>query len=150
MKEKYEQIKKGKNLPSYEELDNEFCVGDIEGSNFLLKISEKIVEKTEKYRKILEEYLHADGSSIAVLMEIKVMDDTDKEKINRLYMELILIERSFLEAELENNEEKFLMFIEKAYNKWNENKLQIRELISKAKESWKISSKERENLGYLG
>ena len=93
-----------KDLPSFEGFNAEFEIDDIEKGNFALHIACRMVDKTEKFRKILEEYLHADGSSIAVLMEIKGMDDMDKEKINHAYKELILIERDLSLAEIENNE----------------------------------------------
>ena len=144
----YEKI--AKELPSFDSFNCEFEIEDIEKGNFALHIASRIVDKTEKFRKILEEYLHADGSSIAILMEIKGMNEKDKEKINQAYQELILIERALCIAEIDNNEQQLIDFIHNSIKKWNEIKPILKEILSKARDSWKNEVKIQEHLGYLG
>lgn len=150
IKKYYEEIRKNKDLPSFDEINLEFGIDCIEKGNFALQIAERIIEKTEKYRKFLEEFLHADGSSIAVLMEINGMDKKEKDSISSLYQELTIIEREFLLAELESREEVILRFIDKNIGKWNLIKPKLKVLISKAKNSWQDESKTDTKLGYLG
>lgn len=150
IKEYYEKISKKKGLPSYKDFDSEFDIGSIEEGNFAMQIAEKIAEKVEKFRKMIEEFLHTDGSSLAVLMEIKGMDEKDKEKMNSIYKELMIIERNFLLVELENKEGSFLDFIKQSIDKWSSVKPWLNEIIKKGRDSWKDTSKVKEELGYLG
>lgn len=150
IKEYYEKICKKKGLPSYKDFDSEFDIGSIEEGNFAMQIAEKIAEKVEKFRKMIEEFLHTDGSSLAVLMEIKGMDEKDKEKMNSIYKELMIIERNFLLVELENKEGSFLDFIKQSIDKWSSVKPGLNEIIKKGRDSWKDTSKVKEELGYLG
>jgi hypothetical protein len=138
-----------KNKLDYSNLDSEFDISSIEKGNFSLKIAEKIVEKVEKYRKLMEEFLQADGSSFAALMEIKGFDEKDKDKINHIYKDLIMIDREFLVNELENDEKSTLEFIGNYVDKWYKVKLDIIEIIKKAKDSWKKDTNISEELEYL-
>ena len=150
IKEYYERVGKNKNLPSFEEINSEFEIDSIEKGNFAKQIAGKIVEKTENFRKVLEEFLHSDGSSIAVLMEIKGMDEKDKDKINSIYKKLTILERNFLLVDLDDNEEGLLGFIEKSLEKWESIKPSLKGLILKAKNSWQDDSKTDAKLRYLG
>ncbi|MBD3164788.1 hypothetical protein GF323_06325 [Candidatus Woesearchaeota archaeon] len=138
------------NLPSYGEFNSQFQIDDIEKGNFEKQISEKITEKTERFRKLMEEFLNPDGSSVAILMETKGMDDKYKEKINHAYKELIIIERNFALAELDNDKKSYFKFIEKSYDKWQDVRPVLKEIIARAKDSWKDENKVQEKLGYLG
>ena len=150
IKEYYTEISKNKELPSFNDINSEFGIDCIEKGNFLLQIAERIVDKTEKYRKVLEEFLHADGSNIAVLMELKGMDEKEKDSMNLLYQELTIIEREFLLVELDNQEEVILTFIDKSIEKWNSIKPRLKKIISKAKNSWEEEPRIDTKLGYLG
>ncbi len=130
----------------FEEFDAEFDLSTIEG-NAQKKMAEKIVEKVEKYRKLLEEFLNADGNSYAVLTEMKGMDE-DKETLHSLYRELIVLERDFQLSDLENMDME--KFIKHALTKWNAVKPGLIEFIRKAKDAWKDSKSMEEELGYLG
>ena len=149
IKKYYEELKKKAKLPDFETVDSEFQIGEIDKGNYGLQISEKIAEKTDRFRKFLEEYLHADGSSVAVLMEIKGMNEKDKESINLMYKEIVLIERNLALAELDNRDESYGAFIEESLRKWQEVKPGLKELILKAKESWMDTSKVKEELSYM-
>ena len=150
VKDYYEEISKNRDLSSFNEINSEFEIDSIEKGNFARQIAEKIVEKTEKFRKVLEDFLHSDGSSIAVLMEIKGMDEKDKDMITSLYKELTIIERNSLLVDLDDHEDALLDFIEKSLKQWNSIKPNLRKIILKAKESWKDNSDDDTKLRYLG
>jgi len=132
---------------NFDNLDNEFCIAEIE-DNYARKIADKIIERVEKYRKFIEEFLHADGSNVAVLMEIKGLDDKQKELMNDMYKKLMLLEREYMIIELSDNQ--FLEYIKTSLDKWNEIKTNLKDLVKKAKDSWHKKSDVREELGYLG
>lgn len=150
IKDYYKELSKKKGLPNFEDINSEFEIDDIKDGNFAKKIAEKISCKAEKYRKIFEEFLQADGNSLAALIEIKNMSEADTEKINSIYKELILIERGCLLAEIENSEDAFSEFIKNSIQKWKELKSPIKEILKKAKDSWKADIKVKEERGYLG
>ena len=136
-------------LPSFEEFDSEFEISDIE-TNFAFKIGEKICDKVDKYRKIIEDFIHSDGSNLAVLMEINGLDEKDKEELNILYRDMIIIDRNFLICELENKESNYITFIVDSIKKWNQMRPKIKGILVKAVSSWKDELTVQDKLGYLG
>ena len=146
IKEYYEKNK----LPDFNRYNPEFGFEQIEEGNFAKEISERILEKIEKYRKILEEFINTDGSSLSVLIELKAVDENDRDEINSLFKELIVIERGFLITELQNSESAYLAFIRDTLKKWDNKKPKLLGIIQKLRDSWKSNINIKENLGYLG
>ena len=139
-----------KGLPDFAMVASEFDLSSIEGENFARKIAEKLIEKIEKYRHLLEEFLHADGNSFSVLMEMREMTEVEKEEVSALYQELVVIERSFLAADLDAKEEALLEFIKRTLLQWNALKPRLKVFALKIRDSWKNLKKGQEELGYLG
>ncbi|MBR9698831.1 hypothetical protein GOV09_00035 [Candidatus Woesearchaeota archaeon] len=144
----YTDLQKELKLPSFEKFNAEFEISGIDEGYVPRKIAERIVERVEKYRKFLEEFLHADGMSLAILSEIKIMDDKDKDTMNALYKEMIVLEREFQICELLN--EGFRKFVQEGYKKWTSLKKGLLRILEKAKDSWKNVDKIKEDLGYMG
>jgi len=111
------------------------------------QLAEKILKKIEDYEGFIESYLQADGSSLAALMEIK---DMDKDTMNELYKQLIIIKRNYQLADLADSEEALLTFIKETLPQWDNLRKQIITIVQQAKESWKHVKNVHEELGYLG
>jgi len=148
IQEYYQETSKNCDLPNFDIFNSIFDIDDIEHGNFSKKIAERMVDKFENYRKLLEEYLTADGSNLAVLNEIKGMNDKDKELIISCYTKCVLVDREFMILELSEND--FSLFIKKSYETFEKIKGDIRKILEKAKDSWSITSEIKEKLGYLG
>jgi len=145
IKKIYKEI--GLSVP-FEEFNAEFDIQSIEDGYVPKQIAALLNERFEKYRKIIEEYVQADGNSVAVLTEIKVFDDDDKTLMNNLFKELIQLEHAFNICELKNS--GFEEFIVSSYATWISLKSDLKTLLLKAKESWKNVENVHEELGYLG
>jgi len=146
IKDVYQGLRKASSLPEFGIFDKEFDIEGIQQPSSR-KIAEKVMEKLSKYREYLEGFLHGDGS-LDILMEMKAINDTDKEGMNTCYKELVMIDRDFMLADLENK--GFDDFMKNAFEKWSELKPVLSQLIKKTKDSWKEVSAIQEELGYLG
>ncbi len=142
----YEGMAREHGLPSFDEVNTEFHIEDID-DRFLFHILERVVEKIEKYRKFLEDYIQPDGSSYAVLMEIKTLTEKNKDTIQMLYRELMLIERNYLLVDLEDNE---VLFLKNTLQKWKALKADIRSIVQSAIDSWDEESTHSEEIRYVG
>lgn len=149
-KEQYQRVQKKFNLPSFEQLDQQFDIGSLEESNFPLRqIRRQISEVLETYAKLLEELMHPE-SSISGLYELKALTDKDKDALFDNYRHLIRLLRYSLEIALKNSEQDDAVFINDLVKQWPQIRKSLLPLAKKLKDSWEQESQEHEDLGYLG
>ncbi|MEE9525464.1 MAG: hypothetical protein V3V78_02545 [Candidatus Woesearchaeota archaeon] len=150
LKEKYQELSKKHNLPSFEELDKEFEISTIENEEFLLReVRRKIIEKIEAYTKFLEEILQPE-TTLANMYEAKVFDEDERNEIFKLYQRLMSLDRLSMELALDENDDKTSKFIKDFFEEWNEIKENLSKFVKKAKEEWLKETDIKEKLRYLG
>ncbi len=151
--EYYSKISKKYNLPAFADFNKEFEIDNIHHGFLAKRIADKMVDKTDRYRKMLERFLHPNVDSIQELTELKVIDRDCREQIMCLYVELVLIERNFNICDLENDEKKFINFIKETLNTWKSIKPTLIKIMNEARSAWKNEEcfkKELGEIGYLG
>jgi hypothetical protein len=149
-KDQYQRVQKKFNLPSFEQLDQEFDIGSLEESNFPLRqIRRQISEVLETYAKLLEELMHPE-SSISGLYELKELTDADKDALFDNYRHLIRLLRYSLEIALKNSEQDDAAFINDLVKQWPLMRKSLLPLAKKLKDSWEHETAKKEDLGYLG
>ena len=149
LKEKYQELEKKYNLPSYDELNNEFEISSIDCEDFLLReIRRKIAEKVELYVKLLDEWLNPEAS-ISNMHESKLFNDKDRNDIFQVYKRLMFFDRYSIESAL-SEDEKSAEFIKDVFKEWDEVKQKIAGFVKKAKESWLEEVDVKQELGYMG
>ncbi|MBN1502603.1 hypothetical protein JW930_03595 [Candidatus Woesearchaeota archaeon] len=149
-KEDYSKISKVHNLPQYNELNRDFNIENIEEEDFLLvRICRKITEKIETIVKLLEDILYP-TTSLTGLYESKYIEDRDKEKIYKIFKQLVRYLRYSSEVSFSDNEQENAVFVNEFYKDWQKLKPELQIIFSRLKKSWDTESSIKEDLSYLG
>lgn len=152
LKEKYEEFRKKHNFPNFNDINNAFDIEEIDSdSDFLIrKIRRYVSEKLAGYMRFIEILLNPSNAPIFFFKLIKKLDNSDREKLTRLYEELGNIELETITLDLEYNEEKEAVFINKIYNLFNDEiRIELIEILKKLGNG--ENNKTKENSGsYFG
>lgn len=150
IKQEYDKIADKFTLPAFELLNRDFDIESIESSSYLLdKIRMKITEKTVALSKLLEETIYPD-SGFSSLYESKYIKDKDKEKVYKLFKNLMKYNRYSYEVSFNNEDSKIAEFIIEFYGVWEKSKPELSKLFSILKTSWDIDTNIKEDLSYFG
>jgi hypothetical protein len=151
MKEAYKKLKtEFRELPEFEDLDNEFEITLIEETAFPLRnIRRKITEKVEFYTKFLEEQLQPEAT-LPSIHECKYFTELEKSDMFKLYMKLMVIYRAAAQLGIEEDDKKTVSFIKMTLQEWKEMKPELLKNVKKMRDAWKKDISTTETLGYLG
>ncbi|MFH1071827.1 MAG: hypothetical protein V1743_00180 [Nanoarchaeota archaeon] len=150
MKEKFNKLREKYSLPSFEELNDNFDIAQIEKEEALLKqVMTKMMEKVEGYAKLLEELIHPENS-LAAMYECNIFNAAEKKKLFQLYKRLLYYSRSGLQAELTYEEKGCAEFIKTTYKEWMSLKKELNEFLEKMKNSWIMDLNNKMDSGYFG
>lgn len=131
-----ETIKQYK-LPSFNDLDREFDISNIEhDGNVLRAIRRKMVEKIELFCKIIESLMFPDASSLSSIQESKILDDDTRQNMLNLFKKLMIYDRISLSLEIENDEKKNIKFIQDLFAEWKEFKPQLMVIVKNMTDAW--------------
>lgn len=151
IKKKYKELEKKYKLPSFSELNKEFDIEKVQEreTEFLLReIRRTISEKAGAYLRFLEFFLNPVASPLFVLMALKGMNLHEKEKMEKLYQELVQIEIRSITLDINYEEQEEAKFIKDVYKKWQEIKGDLQKIF---KEIENLHSKiEKKNKTYFG
>lgn len=151
IEKEYNNLSKKFKLPKFKEMDKEFEISTLESTSFLAKnILRKIVEKLEFYSDLIDRVIHPDPSSLNNISEIKAFSDSEKNNMYILYKKLMKSNRNIIELILDNDEKKQTEFLNKFLNEWLNIKIDLKNYISKMKESWEKETTIEQDLGYFG
>lgn len=151
VRDNYEVVRKKYNLPSFNEVDQEFEIAAIEEEqNVLREIRHKVQDRLEFGIGILDTVCQPDSNNVRSMMEASFFNDTEKRKAFELSQKIAGLWRSLTEAELLNEEKSDAEFIKLAIKEWHAMKEHLLVYVRKMRESWKGTQGSREELGYLG
>ena len=147
---KYGELAKKYDLPSFEQLDVDFEIGDIENDHFLLReVRRHMMEKIEDLVKILEPILQPDVI-ICDMHECKIFDDESKKELYDLYRTLMFFHRYSIEISINEIDETSSKFISKFYKEWEKIKPVFSKIVIKLKDSWLQDGDAEEHQRYVG
>lgn len=150
IKEEYQKIAKLHKLPSFDSLNNEFEISDIEESDFLLReIRRKIDEKMENFVKVLDPVLQPEAV-LCDMHECKALNDEEKKKAYDVYRKIMYFNRLSIETTINEDDKKTSAFIENVWKEWDNIKKDFLEVIIKLKESWLTEGDSEEAVRYMG
>ncbi len=150
-KKDYEQLRKKHKLPTFEVLDREFEIEDIEEKTHLLnKIRDKILDRIEFLIKIIDRHLHPEIDSFAHAYECNCFSDKEKEELVKIYQELMKYHRSFLMADVGTDEKLTASIINNLIKNWDKLKKSLLSFVKKLREHWEKIEETQELLRYLG
>lgn len=151
IKKQYTELAKKHRLPDFEKLNMEFEISSIEETDFLLRsIISKIGEKIEFFLGTLGEMLHPDSSNIYSIQEYRFFDEGERKRLFDIYRMLMSYSRNSIEVSLMCDEKEEAKFISELFNEWKALKPDLITYFRKMKESWKVDTEIKEDVGYLG
>jgi len=150
IKTAYSELKKKyKDLPSFEDLDNEFEISGVEDNFILRGIRRKCVEKVEFFAKIVEDLLQPDAN-LTNMYECRDFGDGEKENIYNLFKRLMFFSRSAAEVALKSDDKEDARFLSVFFNSWMDLKPDLMVIVSKITDSWERDTEFKEDLEYFG
>ena len=148
VKEAYKKI--SFQIPSFEEINGEFEIEEIETSFILRNVLRKAAEKVEFYVGILSEILQPDTASLSGMHETRFFTEAEKEKLYSLFKRLMKSHRAIIESVLGKTEEDQAAFLKEFFNDWKTNKIEILALITNMKDSWDKEIIIQKDVEYFG
>ena len=136
IEKEYNKLPKKYRLPKFKELNNEFEIGDLENTSFLLRnVLRKIAEKLEFYANLINDVMQPDTSSLSSMHETRFFTDEEKNDMYSLFKKLMKTYRSIIELVLDNDEKKQAEFLNKFFKDWMSIKKEILSYLGKMKDS---------------
>jgi len=150
LKKRYEPLRKKYKLPSFEELNSSFEIGEIEPEIFSIKeIRKQIAERMEHVSEILECPLQPEPT-LSDLYESRVFSELEKKDLFALYKRLKVAGRRISELFILNDEMLDAEFIRSFSAEWQKLKPKILGFIKKIREAWEADVDEDESVQYMG
>ncbi len=152
LKQKYKILQEKYNLPSFEELNEDFGIektAEIETDLLLREIRRFISDKMANYMRFAEAVLNPVNVQMFIYSLIKSLEADEKRKLEEIYKKLSKKELELIELDLKYSEEKEAEFIKKAFFMWQEMRQEFLEIIRKANQNWdnKIESRSKDYFG---
>ena len=150
IKKAYETVQKKYQLPSFEDLNKNFEISDIEEETFLLReIRKKIDDKVDTARCMLEEVLQPD-TTLAGIYESRAFSDDEKGELFDLYRKLMKLHRQAFELLMKNDDVLDAAFICHVAHIWEKFKKDLSDKTQKLQKSWEKDIEDNEKVGYFG
>lgn len=146
----YEKFREKYDLPSYEELNWEYEIGDIEEDELVIRnIRKKVTEKIEHTANILSGIIQPD-TEISSLHEISFFTEEEKQDVIKLYKKLMYYYRWASVLNVDDTEELNAKYIKDANEKLKEMKPKLLKIFEKLKESWTKDLTKTVDAAYFG
>ena len=152
LKQDYSILEKEYNLPSFDELNEDFNIEKIAESETEILVREVrkfMGDKMLNYMRFIENLLNPVNVPMFIFSIIKLLDAEEKKGLSEIYKEFMKKEIQFIELDLEFNEKKEAEFIKNAYEFWQGIKKDILKIIDKINKKWD-NKFELNNKGYFG
>jgi len=154
IKQEYEKLKKKyKDLPKFEELDNEFELSSLDiktvGKKFMSRvIRRRIAERITYYTRILEAVLipPSNPSPLSV-REFNSISNERRDKLMGVYNKLMDSERYNLQLNIETNEEKDAEYIGTISKQVKDIKSEVLSLAEDMRNVWSQEDQEDDDRG---
>ena len=153
LKKRYKKIQDKYNLPSFEELNEDFGVekaSEIEVDLLIREIRKFVSDKLSNYMRFIEAILNPVNVQMFIYSLIKSLDISGKEKLTVIYKKLSKNELKLIELDMNFSEEKEASFIKEAYIMWQEIKKDLLIIIEKANKNWDNNKPESRKNDYFG
>ncbi len=152
LKKEYARLQKKYELPSFEELNNDFQIekaSENETDFVLREIRKLIAERLFNYLRFIESLLNPVNVPMFVYSIIKTFDVQEKEKLTEVYKKLAKKEVELIGLDIESTEEKEVKFIKDSYKLWQEIKKDVLEVVNAIKKNWdtKVEADKKDYFG---
>lgn len=151
LKERYKTLQDKYNLPTFEELNQEFYIekiAELETEFLTREIRRFIADKFYNYIRFVETILNPANAPMFIFSVIKSMTPEDKKKFNDIYEKLAEVDIELIKLDIESSEKKDAEFINHVSVSWKEIKKELIDVIGRLKKG-KNEEKDRGS-GYFG
>jgi len=153
-KNTYMEMQKKYDLPSYDELDEEFELlyfqRIIEIKYPLRFVRRRIVDKLNPYVDFLQNILNPNPNSLISLEESKFFSKEEKEEIIALTKEIIVFERKSLMIDIKHDEKEDAEFIKESFKACGNFSSKVGKISEQLKKGWEDGAKEEGEKHYFG
>lgn len=139
LKKNYEVIQKKYDLPSFQELNEDFQiekVAETETDILIREVRRLVSDKLANYLRFTEALLHPINAPLFVFSIIKTINLEQKKILIEVYKELAKNEVRLIEIDLKFSEEKEAEFVKESYKIWQEIKKDLLGIIETIKKNW--------------
>jgi hypothetical protein len=139
LKKDYKEIQEKYNLPSFEELNEDFQIektAEVETEHLIREVRKFMADKFSNYLRFTEAILHPVNAPMFVFSIIKSLGVEEKNKLTEVYKKLTKNEVRLIELDVKFSEEKEAEFIKRSYKIWQEVKEDLSEILGRIKDNW--------------
>lgn len=139
LKKEYQNLQKKYNLPSFQELNEDFQiekVAETETDIPVREIRKLVSDKLANYLRFTETLLHPINAPMFVFSIIKTINLEQKNKLTSAYKELAKNEVKLIGIDLSFSEEKEAEFVKESYELWQKVKKDLLEIVEMIKKNW--------------
>jgi len=139
LKENYLRIQKKNNLPSFDELNQDFHIEklcEIETDYLIREIRKFLSDKLQNYARFIETLLNPTNASMFIFSIIKTINEDDKKILTDVYKKLTRLEVDLIDLDVEFSEEKEYKFVRNFYEIWKEIKKDMLRILDSIKTNW--------------
>ncbi len=139
LKGSYEELRKKNDLPTFEELNQDFSiekVATLETDCLAREIRKIISEILSNQLRFVEAILQPSNASMFVFSFIKSINNGEKEKLNQIYTTLSKLGLDLVRLDLKFSEEDEINFIKKAFKEWQIIKEDLSKILKIVKDNW--------------
>lgn len=141
---------KENNLPNKEEIFIEFGRFNFDDdADWIMLLLEKLSDKATIYIKFLEDMLQPD-SNISSMHESSIFTNDERKQMFLVLRNLFYWERKSLLVNLNNDEKLKINYFNEYFKFWKEIKIELKQYIDKAVNTWKEKNEEVKFEGYFG
>lgn len=141
----YEKLRKKYDLPKFDELNNEFEISSIKQltkTDFPLRvIRRRITDKLAMFCNILQSLLLPNTGSAINMFEIKLFNEEDKTKIEKLLADMMFLERKSLLLDITSDEKVEAEFLRTSWKQWPRFSVEMAKIAEKMSEGWRLEEK---------
>ena len=138
LKKDYLVVQRKYNLPSFENLNEDFQIekiAEVETDILIREVRKFIADKFSNYLRFVETILNPSNAPMFVFSIIKSIGVEEKKKLIEVYKELTKIEIRLIELDTDFFEEKEAEFIKEAYEIWQKIKKDVLEVVEVIKKN---------------
>ena len=151
IKEEYNELAKKHKLPKFDDINEDFELEFIKEKSFLLRqIRRRINEKVIFFCRIIEGLLYPTQQHIINVTEMKNLPEEKKKYIEKMYRDLMYLERESLLLDVVPNDKKDAGYINNVFNFWSKMRKQVEDIVRIMQESWKKEDITKEKNNYFG
>lgn len=150
MKKEYNELRKKYSLPSFQVINEEFLIADIDHETFILRrICSSILCTLDSAKNKLRPVLEPDTSSIVSMYENAALTEENKEFIFSVYKKLSHNERIVHVAQMGTDKDR-AGAIRLILKEWKQLKLPMKKSFELLRDGWVVQQKESKKPTYLG